>query len=494
MNHRFLLIPLACIVAGVLPLHAQQPEEVPRLTQQYKPHEWYVTQAKLWKEETERDPSNAHAWFNYFKASRYEAYEDPASQEVKAQRMTNLLADMERAIPNTFESHFCKWWNGGNDASLFPELEAAYRIRQDYAEVSSDFVSYYELKGDYDKMKFFCTKWYESKSLSPSLLNYNYNVLMSLDKDAVLVTVGDNDTYPIWILQYAMGIRPDVTVINASLITIPEYRERMMKEHGIEGDGTLIDWERMETTPYETCMAQFLQSLAESNRKHPFYVALTVGPDYLSLIEKNLYTVGLANRYSAHRIDNIAILEKNWSMFRLDYLDREFYGESYLFNTGQLPLLNMNYVTPALILYEHRLLAGDEAGADRFRELALKLGREGGQEQDVIDYMNDLQSGPSDGSRPSDSHTSSVAEPEEHGFADQVTVAPNPAQTTVTLRLPETLDAKIELADMQGKVLRTLESDTRDVKIDVQDLPLGTYLLRIETRLGTASKTVQVAR
>lgn len=494
MNYRAILIPIVCVVSGVASLRAQQPEEVPRLAQQYKSHEWYVAQVKLWKGEIDRDPTDAHAWYNYFKASRYEAYEDTASLQVKSQRMQNLLSDMERAIPNSFEAHFCKYWNGGNEADLFPELEAAYRIRQDYAEVSPDFVSYYELHGDYDKKNFFCTKWYETKTISPSLLNYNYNVLMSLDKDAILVTTGDNDTYPIWLLQCVKGIRPDVTVINTSLISIPEYRLRMMKEHGIKGDGALLDWDRMETTPYETCLAQFLQSLAESNKSRPFYVTLTVGPDCLTLIKENLYTVGLANRYSPHRIDNIAMLEKNWNQFRLDYLDLEFYGESYLFNSGGLQLLNMNYVTPALLLYEHYLLAGDEGKADRFRDLALQIGREGGQEQGVLDYLKSLQEGRADDGGQTDRQTASVAEPDRNEFADRITITPNPVQTVLTLHLPERLDADIDIVDMGGNILRTFKSDTRDVEVDVKELPSGTYILRVATTLGTASKSVQVTR
>ena len=39
---------------------------------------------------------------------------------------------------------------------------------------------------------------------------WNYNILQSAEEDAILFTVGDNDTYPAIVLQHAKGIRNDV--------------------------------------------------------------------------------------------------------------------------------------------------------------------------------------------------------------------------------------------------------------------------------------------
>lgn len=119
---------------------------------------------------------------------------------------------------------------------------------KDVHKVATDFVLLYR---DFNWPMLFSSVWNGEESFSrvnetwekeiklhfrddpdfEALLEFNKNMLNSAPANAVLITNGDYDTYPAWLLQ-GKGVRADVLIVNRSLFNLKDYA-RFLKRQGL---------------------------------------------------------------------------------------------------------------------------------------------------------------------------------------------------------------------------------------------------------------------
>lgn len=383
MKNYYLLLLAWC----GLPLLAQsatnndpQPEKIYSITMVNESLDYYLQQAELWKKETEKNPKNGDAWYNYYLAARYANMR--TDEEPKPYSKKDILTAVKKAIPGSFEDYYLTFRESEwEDRTRWDNLLKAFEMKPERVELYHDLMTYYELEGDDEKMREACQKWFDSGNYSPGMMQWNYNVLMSLEENAVLLTVGDNDTYPIWLLQYAKEVRPDVGVINIHLLKgIEDYRTAILKKNGLSPF-------TKKAADYEDDMDFTNDLLAHvfQQESRPVYININGLHNFGKAFKDNLYMTGLALKYSEAAIDNVAILKNNFeNKFLKDYLTIDIYNDK---SKGVVDHANLNYIAPFTVLYKHYKASGERIKADSVKTLTMIIAKRGGKEADLQEFF-----------------------------------------------------------------------------------------------------------
>lgn len=358
----------------------QAPEKIYGKNKRLMPNTYYVEQMGLWRAETQKEPRNADAWYNYYRASR-NAYVVGDEQETKDTRGTGRFArlqgivdSMAVLVPGSFEYQHVRWMNGYGDASLLPYLLRAHAMFPQRPEPYMDLVTYYELAGA-DSLRVATSKAYLAlKDYSPGLLHYGRNLLAGLAPDALLLTHGDKDTEAVWLLQDGQGLRTDIHLLNLDMLLRKEYREREFERAGI---APLPKDPLSSDAAFAWFQQNIIAHISANTRHRPVEVSLSVEGPWAASIGGALYLTGLSYRYTDTVFDAVPDLIANYEhRYQLEPLYTPFTPD---LSEGNVRQFNGHYLPSLFALCDHYSKLGEEGKVKEYKALAERITADAGR-------------------------------------------------------------------------------------------------------------------
>lgn len=220
--------------------------------------------------------------------------------------------------------------------------------------------------------------------------DYGYNILQTCDRNAILFTNGDNDTFTLWFLQEVEGIRKDVRVVNLSLLNTDWYIHQLKDQDPrvpISFSDAQIDqisvrlWEDKQMTVaglsitvpkagqlpdgrgYIRVQDQMVLDILETNKwKRPMYFAVTVSEDNKVGLSEYLKMEGMAFRFvetkGKRQMDPDRMHKNLWTVYQYRGV-----ADTTVYKDAQTTNLLRNYSAAFQELAIYRLQRGETDAA-----------------------------------------------------------------------------------------------------------------------------------
>lgn len=233
--------------------------------------ETYNRLAEQWKEYNNVYPSE-DAYANWMYAARYAGHKDYKENLEKG--VGKYPANPTLLYLSGMVKHGAADYEEG-----MRKLELAAELDPFFIDPWFSLVVHYMERGDRERMEIALRHLLEAGAIAEEIMDYSFNMLLGLEREAILITNGDNDTYPGWVLNYLLDHRPDVLIVNRSLLNTSWYPIRMIEE-GLPVFITKTELEELrETTqpPFsDRLIARLIEAAELENR--PVYFSLTLYP------------------------------------------------------------------------------------------------------------------------------------------------------------------------------------------------------------------------
>lgn len=216
---------------------ARPPQKIYSISRQNLSADYYFKQAALWKAELDLELQNSEAWFNYFMANHILLTKGKTSLS----ELEQINAALQKSLPESFEAYFAKY-------SIQKDIRfllKAYELAPNRYETYADWILHYKANLQEKKVVLLCQKWLASGEYSNGLLHWNYNMLVGLTQNSILLTEGDNYTQPYIGFRVFMEVLEEGThdKIRKGMIGPPGTLHLSGNLYMDEHELTNIDWQ-----------------------------------------------------------------------------------------------------------------------------------------------------------------------------------------------------------------------------------------------------------
>lgn len=289
--------------------------------------EWYGAQAQAWQKVVDENPKDEWAWRNLFRATNYyDMFTDGFGDDQDQSRTADVLRKIEAAFPDSYLLNLCKGrfcLTTDSAARRGDNIFRAIELMPEDANAEDvDYLACRLWANDPENSKIaeLNKRTYQQGYYPERILRYNWNMLQSMDFDALYFANGDIITKPMKTLQDGIGMRTDVVVIPMSFLFVEKFRDALFKRLAIKPKKVDMadyyqhgeDWDKR----YEADMIMYL--IRESKR--PAYFSTDV-LTHADLNRDSIYNEGLLLKWSDHQYDNFGVAMRNVKeCYHLDYL------------------------------------------------------------------------------------------------------------------------------------------------------------------------------
>lgn len=349
--------------------NAQKAETIESFITNSHETEWYGQQAQAWQEKVDANPQDQWAWRNLFRATLYhEQFSGGWGENQDESRTADVLRKMEAALPDSYVLNLCKGrfcLSNDESARRGDNIHRAIELMPE--NVCPEDLEYLAVRlwitdPDNPLVKELYTRSYKNRYFPARIMQFNRNMLICMEPNALYFSNGDLDTEPMKMLQEALDERTDVTIVNVAFLHAKSFMTALYRKLGIKPlDIDVQDYGKYGDEWYTHYEADIIMHLIKES-KRPAYFSPT-NPKISILNRDSIYNEGLILKYSPRPYNNFDVAMHNVrDVYHLEYLAEP----NLVYDTWYTSeMTDMNHVTLLAHLINRFRKNGEHAQAER---------------------------------------------------------------------------------------------------------------------------------